>query len=93
MGATIEPGFNANNIAVKKMKAMEGNCPDWIKSAEIESQWKGVRARPTRQAAPILESLEKGLILNTAHYRNGILIAPACAEWVGAEIFKTILSQ
>ena len=92
MGATIEPGINASNLAIEKMLTMQSNCPNWIKSSSIENQWKGIRAKPTNKPAPLLESLDNGLILNTAHYRNGFLLAPACAEWVGNEIEKTILS-
>ena len=93
MGATLEPGINANKIALQKMQSMKDNCPEWIKASYIKSHWKGIRAKPIGRPAPLLESLEDGLILNTAHYRNGILLAPACAEWVGNELLKTILSQ
>ena len=34
----------------------------------------------------ILKKLEQGLLINTGHYRNGILLAPACAEWIGDQI-------
>jgi glycine/D-amino acid oxidase-like deaminating enzyme len=32
--------------------------------------------------APLLEALEPGLILASGHYRNGVLLAPATAEWI-----------
>jgi glycine/D-amino acid oxidase-like deaminating enzyme len=32
--------------------------------------------------APLLESLAPGLLLAGGHYRNGVLLAPATAEWV-----------
>ena len=88
MGATIEPGIHANNFALEEKQSIKGNCPDWISSSSKERQWKGIRAKPTNRPAPLLETLENGLILNTAHYRNGVLLAPACAEWVGNEILK-----
>ena len=36
----------------------------------------------------ILKSLEKGLILCTGLYKNGILLAPACANWISNEVEK-----
>ena len=68
------------------MLNMSNFSPEWIKQAKIKKEWYGIRARPLDQPAPILKTLEPGLILNTAHYRNGILLAPACAEWVGNQI-------
>lgn len=55
-------------------------CPA-LKSASIISQWSGKRPRPEGRPAPIIEWLEgyDNVILATAHYRNGILLAPATA--------------
>ena len=33
-----------------------------------------------------VKELEPGLLINTGHYRNGVLLAPACAEWIGLQI-------
>ena len=44
------------------------------------------RAKPINEPAPLLKQLEPGLLINTGHYRNGVLLAPACAEWVGIKI-------
>ena len=49
-------------------------------------RWHGLRARPSGRPAPLLEVLEPGLILATGHYRNGVLLAPATAEWVSEQI-------
>ena len=68
------------------MQKMNGTAPDWITKASISNQWYGIRARPVNRPAPILEILEPGLILATGHYRNGILLAPASAEWIGNQI-------
>jgi len=38
------------------------------------------------EPAPLLKQLETGLLINAGHYRNGVLLAPACAEWVGIKI-------
>ncbi len=86
VGATLEPGEKANEEQLKKMKSLYGNAPKWLQNAQIKQQWYGIRARPQKQPAPILENLEPGLIINTGHYRNGILLAPACAEWVTKQI-------
>jgi glycine/D-amino acid oxidase-like deaminating enzyme len=41
----------------------------------------------------LLKELEPGLLINTGHYRNGILLAPSCAEWIGLKIEnKSILN-
>jgi glycine/D-amino acid oxidase-like deaminating enzyme len=36
--------------------------------------------------APLLEHLAPGLLLATGHYRNGVLLAPASAEWVVEQV-------
>ncbi|MGL6134741.1 MAG: FAD-dependent oxidoreductase, partial [Prochlorococcaceae cyanobacterium] len=38
------------------------------------------------QPAPVLEVLEPGLVVASGHYRNGVLLAPATAEWVASRI-------
>ncbi len=86
LGATLEPGIKPSMLEVKKMQELNGSAPTWIKNADINNYWYGVRARPKSQPAPLLDYLEPGLILNTAHYRNGVLLAPACAEWVAKQI-------
>lgn len=55
-------------------------CPS-LKSASIISEWSGKRPRPEGRPAPIIEKLEsyENVIVATAHYRNGVLLAPATA--------------
>ena len=86
MGATIENGSKPSLLYKKEMLNMRNNAPKWIKKAKINNEWSGVRARPTNEPAPLLKELEPGLLINTGHYRNGVLLAPACAEWIGDEI-------
>ncbi len=88
LGATIEHGNIPNNLTLKQMKNMNGFAPDWLKQASINSHWYGLRGRPVNHPAPLLNNLEPGLILATGHYRNGILLAPVTAEWVGEQISK-----
>ena len=68
-------------------------APEWIQKAEISHEWSGQRVRPINEPAPLLKELEPGLLINTGHYRNGLLLAPACAEWIGLQIEKAVLSK
>ena len=86
MGATIEKSTEPSTLNKQKMLSMNNNAPEWIKNARVSNEWSGVRARPTSEAAPLLKELEPGLLINTGHYRNGILLAPSCAEWIGTKI-------
>ncbi len=86
MGATIESGTVASLSHKQKMLNMNNIAPSWIKEAIICNEWNGIRARPKNEAAPLLKEFEPGLLINTGHYRNGILLAPSCAEWIGLKI-------
>ena len=88
LGATLEPGTKKNTEYLKQIKNMNGNAPKWIQDSSIKNQWSGIRGRPIARPAPILTTLEPGLIIATGHYRNGILLAPASAEWVVDTIDK-----
>ena len=88
IGSTLESGFLPSNEERIKLQRINENAPKWIVNASIKRQWNGIRARPLNQPAPILAKLEEGLIVNTGHYRNGVLLAPGCAEWVGEELKK-----
>ncbi len=89
IGATIEPGFSPSKKYLQNMKEMHGQTAEWMKNATIETHWQGIRFKPSNEPAPLLKNIEHGLILNTAHYRNGILLAPACAEWVANELMNS----
>ncbi len=82
IGATLENGIHPNNIDLVKMKSLNNKGPAWLTSASIKNKWYGLRGRPNKSPAPLLEILEPGLILASGHYRNGVLLAPATAEWV-----------
>ena len=86
IGATIEKGIQASLIDKQEMLNMKNTAPQWIKNAKINHEWSGIRARPINEPAPLLKQIEAGLLINTGHYRNGILLAPACAEWIGLKI-------
>jgi len=88
MGATLEPGICPKTKTLEQMKRMNGNAPNWLQKAKVIEQWSGLRGRPTERPSPVLKKLETGLIVATGHYRNGILLAPASAEWVVEEVAK-----
>ena len=82
LGATLEPGTDPDAAAAAALKTLEGDAPRWLGECKEVGRWHGLRARPHGRPAPLLEVLEPGLILATGHYRNGVLLAPATAEWV-----------
>ncbi len=86
IGATIERGTNPSQINKQKMLNLKDSAPKWIRDAKMINEWSGIRARPMNEPAPLLKELEPGLLINTGHYRNGVLLAPACAEWIGLKI-------
>ena len=92
LGATVEPGTEANPALLPVMQSLNKQAPLWLQDAEVIGQWHGLRARPQGRPAPLLEQLEPGLILASGHYRNGVLLAPASAEWVGQQIAASILT-
>ena len=86
IGASLEPGDHPDPQSIETMRHLSGNAPEWLMQAKIINHWHGLRARPEDRPAPLLEVLEPGLVLATAHYRNGVLLAPASAEWVAATL-------
>ncbi len=86
IGATVERGTKPSFINKQQMVNMNNTAPKWMKNARVSNEWSGIRARPINEPAPLLRQLEPGLLINTGHYRNGILLAPACAEWIGLKI-------
>ena len=86
MGATIENGIKPSLLNKEAMLKMNNTAPEWIKKSKISHEWCGIRARPINEPSPLLKELEPGLLINTGHYRNGILLAPYCAEWIGINI-------
>ena len=86
MGATIESGAVPSLSTKQEMLNMNNLCPEWMKQTKIIKEWHGIRARPTNEPSPLLKELEPGLFINTGHYKNGILLAPSCAEWIGLKI-------
>jgi glycine/D-amino acid oxidase-like deaminating enzyme len=86
LGATVEfPTETGESIADAELleQVRQGAiafCPE-IERAAILETWSGKRPRPEGIPAPIIEYLTgySNVILATAHYRNGVLLAPATA--------------
>lgn len=86
LGATVEfPDEGGNVVAETELleqiitKAI-AFCPS-LAQATIINSWQGKRPRPYGQPAPIIGKLSgyDNVLLATAHYRNGVLLAPATA--------------
>jgi len=82
LGATLEPGLNADAAALQAMADLNGHAPDWLARATVVRKWQGLRVQPLGRPAPWLEVLAPGLLLAGCHYRNGLLLAPATASWI-----------
>ena len=86
LGATVEfPTETGESIADAELleQVRQGAiafCPE-IERAAILKTWSGKRPRPEGIPAPIIEYLTgySNVLLATAHYRNGVLLAPATA--------------
>lgn len=86
IGATVENGTKPSLLKKQEMLNMNNTAPQWMTEGKVRHEWNGVRARPINEPAPLLKELDAGLLINTGHYRNGILLAPACSEWIGLKI-------
>tara|TARA_Y100001968_G_scaffold62257_1_gene53034 strand:+ start:975 stop:2060 length:1086 start_codon:yes stop_codon:yes gene_type:complete len=93
IGSTLEANKYPNSSEFESMKQLHGIAPKWIKNAKVTSKWYGIRAKPIGQPAPVLKEIEPGLIIATAHYRNGVLLAPATVKWIENQITKNIFKS
>ena len=89
VGATVEFPQENGEVSPDKelldttLKNAIANFPE-LANASIVSTWQGLRPRPQNRPAPVIEKLPgyDNVILASAHYRNGVLLAPATAEMV-----------
>ena len=81
LGATLEPGLRADPSRLESVRELGGAAPAWLEAAHERRRWQGLRCRPLGQSAPLLEQVAPGLLLLSGHYRNGVLLAPASADW------------
>lgn len=66
-----------------------------LQEADVLRTWSGMRPRPQNRPAPVIESLAgyDNAILATAHYRNGVLLAPATANKVYQLLQESAIAQ
>lgn len=89
-GSTIEKvGFDSEttDIAASTLFTMACSIAPSLVNLEISDRWAGLRPRST-DGLPVIGRIEgiDGLYLATAHYRNGILLAPATARLAAAAL-------
>ena len=90
IGSTDEYSFKPEDSYLNELFEFLEHKPNWLDKKKISRRWFGIRSRPEGEPSPLLKSLEKGLILCSGFYKNGILLAPACSNWVLKEIKKHI---
>lgn len=90
LGATLEPGRRAAPEALAALRQLNGAAPAWLAEATVLRHWQGLRSRPMQQPAPVLEEPEPGLLVLGGAYRNGVLLAPACATWAQERISRGV---
>ena len=82
LGATLESGMTAEPTALERLRTLEGQAPDWLRRSRVLRHWEGLRVKPVGQPAPLCSQPAAGLLVVGGTYRNGVLLAPALAEWV-----------
>jgi glycine/D-amino acid oxidase-like deaminating enzyme len=79
-GYQVEP--DASRLELVRQEAI-ALCPA-LANATIIKSWLGLRPRPEGRPAPVIGNLPgySNILLATGHYRNGILLAPATAQFI-----------
>ena len=90
LGSTDEYHFKPEESYLNELFEFLEKNPNWLDKRNISRKWFGVRSKPEKEPSPLLKSLERGLILCSGFYENGILLAPACSDWVFEELKKHI---
>ena len=86
IGSTDEYNHELQEEQVEELLNFLEEKPKWLNTKHISKKWFGIRSKPVGEGSPLLKSLEKGLILCSGFYKNGILLAPACSKWISQEI-------
>jgi glycine/D-amino acid oxidase-like deaminating enzyme len=88
VGATVEFSENGGEIQANAemlngvFEKAIALCPA-LAAATIIKQWSGLRPRPERRSAPIIDRLgNSNILIASGHYRNGVLLAPATAHTI-----------
>lgn len=89
LGATLElpEGPVSEAERQERLAALQRRALEiWpgLAAATVVRRWQGDRPRPVGRAAPVIERLavDPRLLRATAHYRNGVLLAPGTAAMV-----------
>ena len=90
IGSTDEYNLKPDEFYINELIEFLQQKPNWLNKKNISRKWFAIRSRPEGEPSPLLKSLEHGLILCSGFYKNGILLAPACSDWVSKEIKKHI---
>jgi len=90
IGSTDEYYFKPDEFYLNELFEFLEQKPNWLNKKNISRKWFGIRSMPEGEPSPLLKSLEQGLILCSGFYKNGILLAPACSDWVSKEVRKHI---
>ena len=91
IGSTDEYEIKPKENIFEELTNYLENKPKWLNKDNITNKWFGIRSRPEGEPSPIMKTLDKGLILCTGFYKNGILLAPACSNWISNEIENHLL--
>jgi len=90
IGSTDEYDLKPDESHINDLLEFLHKKPKWLHKKNISRRWFGIRSKPEGEPSPLLKSIEKGLILCSGFYKNGILLAPSCSDWVSEEIKKHI---
>jgi glycine oxidase len=88
-GATVEDaGFHAENTAegLEKLRATAAEISPDLQSLGIVDNWAGLRPFAA-DGLPIIGEIGQNLFVATAHYRNGILLAPLTGRIMAKAMF------
>ena len=88
LGSTDENSLIPEEAKINELTEFLDNNPKWMNKKNIIRKWFGIRSRPDGEPSPILKTLDKGLIICSGFYKNGILLAPGSADWISKEIKK-----
>ena len=86
IGSTDEYSTYPKDNIFEELTNFLDEKPHWLTEGKISKKWFGIRSKPEGEPSPIMKILEDGLIICTGFYKNGILLAPACSEWVANEV-------
>ena len=89
VGATVEFSENSGEIqaSADMLDGVMARAIDLypaLAAATIIKQWSGLRPRPERRSAPVIDRLSSNsnILIASGHYRNGVLLAPATARTI-----------